>query len=365
MVRANMAHAGALRIDHVMGLARLFWVPPGGKPADGAYVRYPFDDLLGIIALESCRQRCMVIGEDLGTVPDEVRAGLARTGVLSYRLLLFERDHAGQFKPPADYPREALAACSTHDLPTLAGWWAGRDIEWRASLGLFPDDESRRRQVVARAQDRALMLVALEREGLLPEGASVVPNGSDLSPAIARALHVYACAQPVAHHGDPAGRRHGRGRAGQSSGHGERASQLAAQAAGFARTLRRGAAIPCALRGPCGNARPVTAGAQAARPARCRGERAAGDVPRTAQSRFHLPRCSRAGAVPRPAGHQPPLYVADPARAFGQHPWLRHRRPRRAQPGDRLARRLRRASPTRCVPAAWACCSTSCPTTWA
>jgi (1->4)-alpha-D-glucan 1-alpha-D-glucosylmutase len=198
MLRANMAHSGALRIDHVMGLARLFWVPPGGKAADGAYVRYPFDDLLGLVALESHRNQCLVIGEDLGTVPDEVRAGLERTGILSYRLLLFERDAAGDFKPPGAYPRDALAACSTHDLPTLAGYWAGRDIALRGSLGLYPSEEKRSEQVVGRAQDRARLVVALEREGLIPADSSVATMSQpELPPAIARALHVYVARSPA------------------------------------------------------------------------------------------------------------------------------------------------------------------------
>ncbi|HYH41111.1 MAG TPA: 4-alpha-glucanotransferase, partial [Burkholderiales bacterium] len=120
-LRANMRYSGALRIDHVMGLYRLYWIPPGASAAEGAYVHYPFDDLLTILALESHRNECMVIGEDLGTVPDEVRAGLERAIVLSYRLLFFERTQEGDYIKPAHYPVDALVAASTHDLATLKG----------------------------------------------------------------------------------------------------------------------------------------------------------------------------------------------------------------------------------------------------
>jgi (1->4)-alpha-D-glucan 1-alpha-D-glucosylmutase len=197
-LRANMKHAGALRIDHVMGLARLFWVPPGGTPAAGAYVQYPFDDLVGILALESQRNRCLVIGEDLGTVPDEVRATLGAAGVLSYRLLYFERLAGGDFKPPADYPKNALVAAATHDLPTLAGWWAGRDLTLRAELGLFPTPEAREAQIIARSQDRARMLLALEREALLPPGATANPVSlPEMTPAFARGLALYLARSPA------------------------------------------------------------------------------------------------------------------------------------------------------------------------
>lgn len=188
-LRANMRHAGALRIDHVMGLARLFWVPAGGAPADGAYVRYPCAELLGLLALESQRNRCLVVGEDLGTVPDEVRAALGAAGVLSSRLLYFEREHSGEFKPPAAYPRQALVAVTTHDLPTLAGWWSGRDLAVRAALGLFPDAQARAAQLAARALDRARLLRALERERLLPPGTGADPDTvGALTPELARAV---------------------------------------------------------------------------------------------------------------------------------------------------------------------------------
>ena len=197
-LRANMRHAGALRIDHVMGLMRLFWIPPGGKPADGTYVHYPFQDLVGVLALESVRNRCLVVGEDLGTVPDAVRETLAPLGVLSYRLLLFEKERDGGFKAPAAYPAQALVAASTHDLPTLRSLWIGHDLDLRAKLGLYPSEAQRERQVEERAQDRARLLVALEREGLLPAGVTVHPvSAPEMTPELARALHVYLARSPA------------------------------------------------------------------------------------------------------------------------------------------------------------------------
>ena len=197
-LRANMSHGGAVRIDHVMGLMRLFWIPPGGTGKDGAYVHYPFADLLGILALESHRNRCLVIGEDLGTVPDEVRAALAPMNVLSYRLFYFERNETGEFKPPSAYPERALAAASTHDLPTLAGYWKGQDIVERERLGLFPSDEKREQQILSRTQDRARLLMALSREGLLPEGVTADPaSAPEMTPSLSRAVHVYLARSPA------------------------------------------------------------------------------------------------------------------------------------------------------------------------
>lgn len=132
-IRAVMRHTGGLRIDHVMGLFRLWWVPPGKSSKHGAYVRYQADDLLGIIALESQRAGAVVVGEDLGTVEEGVREKMAECDMLSYRLLWFE-DTA-----PADYPEKALAAITTHDLPTLAGIWTGADFELQRRSGLDPD----------------------------------------------------------------------------------------------------------------------------------------------------------------------------------------------------------------------------------
>lgn len=164
-LRANMSRAGALRIDHVMGLSRLYWVPRGMSPAQGGYVRYPLDDMLGIVALESRRHRCLVVGEDLGTVPDSLRRRLDETQILSYRLLIFERDGSA-FKPPASYPRRALVAWSTHDLPTFAGWWGEEDLRTRQELGLMAGSEleAQRRE---RHESRHALIAALRSEGIL------------------------------------------------------------------------------------------------------------------------------------------------------------------------------------------------------
>ncbi|MDH5538249.1 MAG: 4-alpha-glucanotransferase, partial [Rhizobacter sp.] len=197
-LRANMVHAGALRIDHVMALMRLYWIASGDDATTGAYVHYPFDDLLGIIALESQRNHCVVIGEDLGTVADVVRHKLADAGVLSYRVLFFERDDGGAFKAPADYPRQAIAVASTHDLATLVGWWEGGDLALRRKLDLFPRPEVLEQQLQERAQDRERLLLALEREQLLPPGVGTDPRAMPtLGAEMVRALHRYLARSPA------------------------------------------------------------------------------------------------------------------------------------------------------------------------
>ena len=196
-LRENMRDAGALRIDHVMGLMRLFWIPSGKTAREGTYVHYALEEMLAIVALESERNRCMVIGEDLGTVADEMRAALARREVLSYRLLYFERGEGGAFRPGIEYPRDALVAVSTHDLATLAGWWTGRDLLLRLELGLFQNRGVYERQLVDRAQERVRMMLALQHAGLLPADALVEPTGSQaLTAAMAEAIHAFVAAAP-------------------------------------------------------------------------------------------------------------------------------------------------------------------------
>ena len=138
LVRASMRACGALRLDHVMALFRQWWVPRGFKSADGGYVHYPLEDLLGVVALESHRNECLVVGEDLGVVPDEIRRALPQFGVYHYKVVLFEQKD-GEFVAPADYTRHALAAVTTHDLPTLHGWWSGHDIDLWEKLGFYAE----------------------------------------------------------------------------------------------------------------------------------------------------------------------------------------------------------------------------------
>jgi 4-alpha-glucanotransferase len=135
MLGASMRYAGAIRIDHVLGLNRLYVVPPGSEATQGAYIKYPLEELLAVLAMESQFHRCLVIGEDLGTVPDGLRQQLREFGIWTYRVMMFERNESG-FLPPDSYPKSALATFSTHDLPTFAGWIAGKDIETAHRLGL-------------------------------------------------------------------------------------------------------------------------------------------------------------------------------------------------------------------------------------
>lgn len=188
LLAANMRHAGALRIDHVMALSRLFLVPEGAAGSEGAYLAYPFEEMLAAASLQSARAGCLLVGEDLGTVPPGIGQALQGEGVLSYRVLWFERRGEG-FVPPADWPARAAACVATHDLPTLAGWWEGADIAERAALGLSAGDAA------GRAAEKARLLDALAGEGLLPEGASA---DGPLDAALMAAIHRYVARTPSA-----------------------------------------------------------------------------------------------------------------------------------------------------------------------
>jgi glycogen operon protein len=191
LLRANMRHAAALRIDHVLGLRRLFLVPEGAKGSEGAYLAYPFEELLGQVALESQRARCLVVGEDLGTVPEGIGAALQGADILSYRVLWFERQGEG-FTPPAEWPGRAAACVSTHDLPTLEGFWAGADLEERARLGLLADPDA---AMGERVMDRAALRCLLAREDLPSEGTG--PDG-EMDDELAAAIHALVARTPAA-----------------------------------------------------------------------------------------------------------------------------------------------------------------------
>ena len=189
LIAANLRHAGALRIDHVLGLRRLFLVPEGARGSEGTYLDFPFHHLLGQLTLESVRARCLIVGEDLGTVPDGIRDRLNEARVLSYRVLWFERD-GPTFRPPATWPSLAAACVSTHDLPTLAGWWKGADIAEQRDLG-FLDDQTIETARQERQTEKAALVAFARAEGVADDAAS--PDAIDPPDA---AMHALIAATP-------------------------------------------------------------------------------------------------------------------------------------------------------------------------
>ena len=192
LIRANMAHAGALRIDHVLGLRRLFVVPDGMSGAEGAYVDQPFEDLLGQLALESHAAKCVVVGEDLGTVPWGFKERMAEAKVLSYQVVWFEREGEG-FRPPEHYPPLGAACVATHDLPTLAGWWLGLDLMENLALGRLSVEDFAR-DSVARDREKRILIDTLVAHGDLAPVDEAVGLPNELTPEIAAAIHAYVSA---------------------------------------------------------------------------------------------------------------------------------------------------------------------------
>jgi 4-alpha-glucanotransferase len=168
MLRAMMRHAAALRIDHVLGFYRLFLVPADAKPADGIYLHLPAALICNALAAESAAHRCLIIGEDLGTVPEDFPALLAAHNILSCRLLIFAKD-GDRFFRPDEYPAHALVSIATHDLPPFLGFWYGTDIEARAAIGLYPDDHERQRLHDERIAERQQMIDAFHAAGFSPD----------------------------------------------------------------------------------------------------------------------------------------------------------------------------------------------------
>ncbi len=195
LLRANMKHCGSLRIDHVLGLLRLWWIPKGEKATNGAYIYYPVKDMLAILALESHRHQCSVIGEDLGTVPDEIVELLRDAGVHSYKVFFFETSKEdGGFISPSHYAPQSMAALCTHDMPTLRGFWHCDDLKMGGEIGLYPDKEQLAVLFDDRLKCKQGILDSVAWHGYLPEGigrdASMVPMDSYLSEALQ--LHVAA-----------------------------------------------------------------------------------------------------------------------------------------------------------------------------
>lgn len=188
LVRDNMHYYGALRLDHVMSLCRLWWVPAGCAATQGAYVHYPLQQLLTVVALESARSSCLVVGEDLGVVPDEMRQAMPEFGLYHYKVLLFEKI-SGRFRRPDEFVTRALATATTHDMPTLRSYWEARDIELRRRLHLYPSIDVENDVVRERDQDREMLLAALREQGLNPAEpkAPLDPYTAELG----HALHLY------------------------------------------------------------------------------------------------------------------------------------------------------------------------------
>jgi len=184
-IRKNCRHGGALRIDHVMRLFRLFWIPDGSDATQGAYVRELSEDFVRILALESVRHQVVVVGEDLGTVEPAVRETLARFGILSYRLFYFEKNPDGEFRRYDEYPRQALVSSTTHDLPTLAGFWVGADIAARLAAGTIGEKEFVE-QTAHRAVEKQKMLDLLFQHNLL---APELPRSQEAYTELTGPLH--------------------------------------------------------------------------------------------------------------------------------------------------------------------------------
>jgi 4-alpha-glucanotransferase len=183
VLRSALAHMGALRLDHAMGLVRQYWVPAGADARDGGYVAFPTAGLLAVLALEATRAGALIVGEDLGTVPRGFTSLLARRRILSTRVLYFERDRDGAFRPARRYSRRALVAVHTHDQVPLAGFWAGRDVELRRAVGLLPGDRALAAARRARARDRRQLLQRLISDGVLPRTAEL-PSPAALCAAV-------------------------------------------------------------------------------------------------------------------------------------------------------------------------------------
>ncbi|HPT25418.1 MAG TPA: 4-alpha-glucanotransferase [Bryobacteraceae bacterium] len=196
-IRRNARPGGALRIDHVMRFFRLFWIPDGMPAKAGSYLHDHWRDLIRVLCLESHRGRFLVVGEDLGTCPDWIRTALHDHGILAYRLFYFERGQEGRPKAPNEYDVQALVSSTTHDLPTLAGYWGLRDLEVRRKAGLLPDETWYEGQTAQRHRDKAALLDALIAHGFLPtDFPREAANWTELTGELHNAIIGYLASTP-------------------------------------------------------------------------------------------------------------------------------------------------------------------------
>ena len=194
-IRRNMRYGGMLRIDHALGLFRIFVIPQGHTGETGTYIKMPVDEILAILAIESVKSQVMIVGEDLGAVTPEIRTRLTSAGLLSYRLMPFEKTRTGKFRTPKQYPKQAMVSFTTHDLPTLIGYWAGRDIEIKLKANLYRTDQQIEQDLEARRNDRVAFIQALVKEGLLPKKTlKHIPE--EASFAFVKAAYIYLARTP-------------------------------------------------------------------------------------------------------------------------------------------------------------------------
>ena len=194
LIRASLRHSGALRIDHVLGLFRQFWIPEGMEGKRGAYVRFPTEDMMGILALESVRHHALIVGEDLGTVPPEVPGVLERWGILSSRVMYFERESDGRFRPASSYPKLSLTTADTHDMATITGFWTARDIELQHMAGLIDSEAHAAAAHALRNDERRFLVERLVAEGALKSSSAESPSNAELRGAV----HRFLCSTPAA-----------------------------------------------------------------------------------------------------------------------------------------------------------------------
>ncbi|HEY5714816.1 MAG TPA: 4-alpha-glucanotransferase [Psychromonas sp.] len=191
LLRSNMRHCGALRIDHVLGLLRLWWVPDNATAVKGAYIYYPVHDMLNLLALESVRNQCLVIGEDLGTIPEGIDVLLEDAGVYSYKVFFYERAADGGFIAPQHYAKQAMATLCTHDMPTIKGYWDCEDLHLGRKLGLYPDLKIFHRLLADRLVCKQQILDSLHGLGSLPSDFSRDAKHVEMNKTLNFALQIH------------------------------------------------------------------------------------------------------------------------------------------------------------------------------